>query len=213
MIGWVGFALLTASAVLILWRSGVARALWPLAGVALGLGGAGYAWQNHAALAGRPVEANRTPLPVSGEEVALRDAMFGRFTIDWSYTIASDGLFRGGRVESGTRVILQGLDRYPGSLMLWTGLGSALARHDGRVSPAAKLAFAHAAHINPRHPAPPFFAGLAEIRGGNLAAGRADWAHALALTPSDISYRRDMEVRLALLDQFIAESAGAPPAQ
>lgn len=212
MMAWFAIAVLLACAVLILWRSGVSRRLWPAVGATVLIGIAGYALQGRTALPGHPVEANRAPMAVPDEEVAIRDAMFGRFTVDWSYMIASDGLFRGGRIESGTRVLLQGLDHYPGSLMLWTGLGSALARHDGgQVSPAARLAFARAARINPLHPAPPFFAGLAEIRAGNFAAARAEWAHALALTPKDVSYRRDVELRLALLDRFMAETAGAPP--
>lgn len=212
LMGWVTLGLLAVAAALVLWRSGVHRALWPLVGAALMLGGVGYAWQNRADLPGHPVVADRTPLDVPEEEVALRDAMLGRFTGDGAYLIASDGLFRGGRVESGTRVILLGIGHYPRSLTLWTGLGSALARHDGgNVSPAARLAFLHAAQLAPLHPAPPFFAGLAEIRAGNLAGARVYWARALALTPHGLSYRRDIALRLALLDRFIAETGGAPP--
>lgn len=210
--GWASFALFAAAAALILWRSRVARALWPTAGAALALGGAGYALQNHTALPGRPTIANRTPIEVPPDEIALREAMLGRFTGDGAYLIASDGLLRGGRIESGTRVVLLGLAHYPRSLTLWTGLGSVLARHDGdTVSPAAKLAFARAAQLAPLHPAPPFFAGLAYVRAGDFAMARRQWARALALTPRDISYRRDVEIRLALLEQAMAETAGLPP--
>lgn len=208
--GWIAFALLAASALLVLWR-GVSPALRPALGAALALGGAGYAWQNHAALAGRAAIANVTPIDVPQDEIALREAMLGRFTGDGAYLIASDGLLRGGRVASGTRVVLLGLGHYPNSLTLWTGLGSALARHDGgSVSPAARLAFARAAQLAPLHPAPPFFAGLAYVRAGDPLTARRYWKHALALTPRAVSYHRDIVVRLTLLDRFIAETDGMP---
>lgn len=206
--GWIAFALLAASASLVLWR-GIAPSLRPALGAALALGGAGYAWQNHAALAGRAAIANAPPIDVPQDEIALREAMLGRFTGDGAYLIASDGLLRGGRVDSGTRVVLMGLAHYPRSVTLWTGLGSVLARHDGgRVSPAARLAFARAAQLAPLHPAPPFFAGLAYIRAGDPVTARRYWTRALALAPRDISYRSDVAVRVALLDRFIAETDG-----
>lgn len=208
--GWVAFAALACAGLLVLWRSRVAVRLWAAVGAAIALAGAGYALQSHAGLAGHPVRADRTPMTVPEEEVELRSAMLGRSTVDWAYLVLSDGLFRAGRSESATQVLLSGINQYPDSVSLWTALGSALARHDGgQVSPASKLAFARARQLNPLHPAPPFFAGLAYIRAGDFGAARAQWARALVLTPRDISYRRDVELRLALLDRFIAETGAS----
>lgn len=208
--GWTALALLAVATLLVLSRT-VARPLWPALGAAVALGGAGYALHNHAAWPGHPVVANRTPVEVPADEVALRDAMLGAYSGDHAFLVLSDGLFRAGRVDSGTRVLLRGLGSYPRSLTLWTGLGSALARHDGGVvSPAARLAFVRAAQLAPQHPAPPFFAGLAYVRTGDLTTTRRYWRRALALTPHDASYRRDIAVRLVLLDRFIAETGGAP---
>ena len=64
--------------------------------------------------------------------------------------------------------------------------------------------------IAPRHPAPPFFLGLAYVRSGNFAAGRPYWARALALTPKSVSYHDEIAVRLALLDQVMAAHDAAP---
>lgn len=212
--GWVVLALLAVSALLILWRARVVPALWPAVGAAMALGAAGYALQSHPGLPGHPVTANAEALEVPEEEVALRDAMLGRFTRDWSFLVASDGLLRGGRVESGTQVILLGLKQYPDSILLWTGLGTALTRHDGgAVSPAAKLAFRRAMQLNPLHPGPPFFAGLAYVRAGDFWTARGLWARALALTPPDISYHRDIAIRLALLDRYLAATGVRPPAR
>lgn len=209
--GWIVFALLAVTVAWTLSRT-ASRALWPALGAALALGGAGYALQNHAALPGRPVVADRTPVAVPAEEVALRDAMLGAYSGDHAFLVLSNGLFRAGRTDTGTSVLLRAVASYPRSLTLWTGLGSAIARHDGgTVSPAAKLAFARAAQLAPEHPAPAFLAGLAYVRAGDLAAARLQWVRALALTPRGAAYRRDIEVRLALLDRFMAETAGMTP--
>ena len=90
-------------------------------------------------------------------------------------------------------------------MVLWTGLGEALAAHDGaQVSPTALFAFQQAMRLAPTHPAPPFFLGLAYVRAGDLAAAKPYWQRALALTPADISYRKDIEIRVALLDRVLA---------
>jgi cytochrome c-type biogenesis protein CcmH/NrfG len=110
------------------------------------------------------------------------------------------------------RAILGGLNRYPQSLMLWTGLGTALATHDGNVvSPPALFAFRQAIRIAPEHPAPLFFLGLAYIRANDYPAARQAWAKALALCPERASYRRDIAVRLALLDRLLASQPQRQP--
>ncbi|RZM19570.1 MAG: hypothetical protein EOP67_57235, partial [Sphingomonas sp.] len=117
----------------------------------------------------------------------------------------SDALMRSGSRDSGTRIVLMGANAYPRSLTLWTGLGTALAQHDGGVvSPAAKLAFDQATRMAPEHPAPPFFQGLAYVQSGDFRKGRVYWARALALTPEKASYRAGIALRLVALDAMIA---------
>jgi cytochrome c-type biogenesis protein CcmH/NrfG len=80
-----------------------------------------------------------------------------------------------------------------------------MAAHDGNtVSPPARFAFEQAVRIAPSHPAPPFFLGLAHIRADDYAAARPLWARAVALSPAGASYRRDIALRLALLDRLLA---------
>ena len=77
---------------------------------------------------------------------------------------------REGEDRLAVQAILGGLRRIPNSLLLWVGLGDALAQHDGgRVSPPALFAFQQARRISPAHPAPPFFLGLAYVRAGDFA--------------------------------------------
>lgn len=209
--GWTILALLGLAAAALLWRAGLDRRLWSLTITALMLGAVGYAWQGSPGLAASPARAAATPIALSDDLLALRDDMLGRFTGDGAYVIASDGLMRAGNSRAGVNAILLGLRHYPHSLTLWTGLGTALSLRDDGISPAARFAFEQAGRLGPMHPAPPFFAGLAHIRSGDFAAARPFWARALALAPGGVSYRKDLAIRLALLDQYLAETSGSAP--
>lgn len=204
MSGWIGLALIGVVAAGALWIGGVSRQLWSLAGAALMLGSAGYALQQRAGLGEQLAAADATPVAVAPEMVEMRDAMLGRFTGDGAYLIASDGLMRAGSRRSGVNVVLLGLNHYPRSLTLWTGLGTALVQHDAALSPAARLAFDQATRLAPDHPAPPFFEGLAYVRTGDYRTARRYWMRALKLAPAGASYRRDIALRLAALDLVLA---------
>jgi tetratricopeptide (TPR) repeat protein len=204
MNGWIALALIGLATAVALWASGVVRTLWSLVGAALMLGAAGYAWQQHAALPEHLAASDAVGVMVAPEIVDLRGALLGRFTGDGAYLMASDALMRSGSRGSGANVVLLGLNHYPRSLTLWTGLGTALAQHDGTLSPAARLAFDQATRLAPEHPAPPFFEGLAYVQEGDYRTARRYWARALALSPTGASYRRDIALRLAALDMVIA---------
>lgn len=201
--GWIALTLIGMAVLAALCFGGVARSQWALLGAAVLLAVAGYAWQQHAALPGRPAAGQTVSLALDAELIDLRGALLGRFTGDGAYLIASDALMRRGSRASGAQVVLMGLGAYPRSLTLWVGLGTALAQHDGGMSPPARLAFDQASHLAPDHPAPPFFRGLAYARAGDLRAARRNWARALALCPPGVSYRVEIARRLAALDRAI----------
>ena len=168
------------------------------------LGAAGYAFQQKASLPGHPVESFAEPIEIDPALTELRDSMLGRFTGDGAYLVAADAMTRSGDTHAAVQAVLGGLERYPKSLTLWTGLGSAYAQHDGTVSPAALFAFRHAAHLAPLHPAPPYFLGQAYIQSGQFALARPYWARALALTPPGLSYRNQIADQLNRLDAYLA---------
>lgn len=212
--GWVWLAAIGAGAALLLWRLRVARELWAFAGAALLLGAAGYALQGRPALTGTSVEAGVRPIAVDPGMVTFREAVFGRVTAAGAYLTAADAMTRIGDTGNAVKVILAGIAKMPDSVALWTGLGSALTTHDaGLMSPAAMFAFDHATRLNPRHPGPPFFRGLAHVRAGEFPQARRAWRRALALTPPGISYRPDIAERVALLDRYLAMAAAQPPQQ
>jgi Flp pilus assembly protein TadD len=206
--GWLILVALGALAMGLAVLLGLPRRLWSLAGAALMLAGAGYAWQ------GRPTLAAAAPAPAAVRATdtdglaTLREQMWGRFTADGDYLVAADALARSGAHRAAALVALRGIRKIPDSALLWTGLGTALAENDRTLSPPARFAFQHARRLAPQHPAPPFFAGLAAVRAGELEEARRQWRVALALTPPRAPYRGEIAGRLALLDQLLATGAG-----
>jgi cytochrome c-type biogenesis protein CcmH len=141
-----------------------------------------------------------------------RGGMSDRFGPAAQWLGLADGLMRGGRTESAAKALEQGLRRYPRNIDLWVGYGNALVAHSGGVmTPAAAMAFDRAAAIDPRHPAPAFFAGLALAQGGDIAGARVVWQELLERSPADAPYRADLEARLAALPGVeIAPEPSAP---
>jgi len=208
--GWVALGVVGACAMAMLVWLKLGRALWSLAGAALLLGATGYALQGRPTLAPSPAVPLAAATPDDPTLIALRDQMLGRFSGDGAYLVAADAMTRAGDQKAAVQVILGGIRAIPESVLLWTGLGNALVAHDGgQVSPPALFAFQQAMRLSPRHPAPPFFLGLAYVRAGNFAAAAPLWRRALALAPDGASYRRDIAVRSELLDRFLAMSGPA----
>jgi len=202
--GWIALILIAVAAMAALALLRVDRLLWSMVGAAMMLGAAGYAWQGSPMLPASPARTDATRMADDPSLIELRERMLGRFTADSAYLIASDAMARSGDRRSAVRAILGGLNRYPQSIMLWTGLGTALASHDANVvSPPALFAFRQAIRIAPEHPAPYFFLGLAYVRATDYPAARRAWAKALARCPERASYRRDVALRLALLDRLL----------
>ncbi len=202
--GWIVLALIGASvAALFAWLR-MPRIVWPLAGSALMLGAAGYAWQGSPAQPSHVVAADTVKLPPDPRYTALRDTFFGRFGGESIYFGVSDAALSNGNTRVAARVLAGGVDYAPKNVALWTELGNAIALHDeGNVSPAALLAYRQAMLVSPAHPGPRFFLALSYLRAGDLAQGRAWLARALALTPKDASYRDEIAVRLAALDRVM----------
>jgi cytochrome c-type biogenesis protein CcmH/NrfG len=213
LMGWVWLAVIGAGVFALLAVLKVDRLLWTMVASALMLGAAGYALQGQPGLAGHPVATGLAPTPDDGAMLELRDQMLERYTGAAAYLVAADAMTRIGDRRAAVQVLLGGIRIAPKSVVLWTGLATALAAHDGnQVSPPALFAFQQAMRLAPKHPAPPFFLGLAYVQAGEFAAARPYWARALALTPANISYRGEIATRLMLLDRFLAmqDAAGSP---
>ena len=180
-------------------------------GAALLLALAGYAWQGHPGLEGRPKPPpDREQLPDS-EFAKTREDMLGRFDRAASWLTMAEAYQRRGDTQSGAQVIRSGLRDNPNDPDLWVGLGNALVIHnDGMMSPAAQLAFQRAAQIAPDHPGPRYFFGLALAQGGNFDEAERIWRQLIADAPPQAEYRAMIEERLQTLQQQRAMQTPVP---
>ena len=195
--GWLVLLVLIAAALAALWLLGLRGGLLTASAAALTLGGAGYALQGRPGLAGAPARA-----PASAETVPLAEArhiFFDRFTRAESWLVMAEALERRGRTADSAALLQNAVRRSPGDQQLWIGLGNALVAHSRGLTPPAELAYRRAAALNPAHPAPAFFYGLALARSGEPASAIAVWKRLLENAPADAPWRPLVENGVAAL--------------
>jgi cytochrome c-type biogenesis protein CcmH len=208
----VALAALCFAALTLVFRA--PRAGWEAILAALMLGLAGYAAQGRPGEPGAPRAADETPAASPEALVAMRQKLAGRDDQSDRWLMVADALSRHGQFADAANILRGAVDRNPANAQAWLALANALVSHgQGSLSPAALMAYRHAAAADPAAPGPPFFLGLALARSGQLAAGRAQWAGLLARSPQDAPWRSDLTQRLAELDAIIAQArtAGMQP--
>lgn len=185
------------------------RGALPLAAAAT-LALAGYLWTGRLGLAaGGP-----TPSAARGEDtvelLALRDRLSrGGFGTARSWIVFSDGQARRGHTATAVAILTRGLRDEPRSVDLHTALAFALIAHaDGAITPAADLALQRVRALDPAAPAPDFVAGEEAARADRLGEARAVWLPLLARSAADAPWRRDLAIRLALLDRIERSRGG-----
>jgi cytochrome c-type biogenesis protein CcmH len=141
-----------------------------------------------------------------------RGGMGDRFNEASQWLTMADGLLRNNRTQQAAGLLDRALQRYPRNIDLWVAYGNALVAHAGGVmTPASAAAFDRAADIDPTHPAPPFFAGLALAQGGDVVGARSIWQELLDRSPPNAPWRADLEGRLAQMP-LPPPAPPAPPA-
>lgn len=205
--GWAIIAAMALAVLGLLWKFGrLPRGGLELTGAALFLGLAGYAWQGSPTLAGSPTPPRAATRQPDTATVQERAAMFPEVGGDANVLQAAQNLHEQGLDAYAIATLRAGLNRNPRSADLWVGLGNALVVYaDGRMSPAAKLAFDRAAQIQPDHPGPPFFLGLAFAQAGQFDQAEAIWRGLLARSPENAPWRGDIEQRLGQLEMMRAQ--------
>ncbi len=212
--GWLYFLIAAALTGGLLWRFGkLGRGGLELAGAALMLALAGYAWQSNPDAAGNPVQAVDQTAP-SDVPVALRNERQGNILTENQWLALADALISAGKTQAAVSILSEGTKRAPTNPDIWVGLGNALTVHNsGQLSPAASYAFEKAAQIAPNHPGPPFFLGLGLAQAGKIDEAGEVWRGLLSRAPADAPWRADLETRLAQINQLprTANPALPPP--
>ena len=210
--GWAALIVIGVAVFAVLRLVGGARDVGWFTAAALLLGATGYAVQQHAGLPGHPVRAESQPVAVDPGTAAFRAAMLPGTPDDARLLATTDDAIRRGATVEAARQLVEAVRQSPRDAALWTGLGGALAAHDGgQMSPAAQFAFQRAWLLAPRSPGPSFFLGMALVQSGDLAAAKVAWVRALTLSPPNAPYRMELAERLVLLDELAAMNKGAAP--
>ena len=214
--GWlILLAMAIAAAMALRFLGRVPRASWELIGAALLLGLAGYAWQAHPGMAGKPIAPKFKGVELDPALVEVRRTMTGKFGGEAQWLDTADTYARLGSTRDAVTVMRGAVKAGPNNATLWTGLGSALLNHgNGIMSPAAQYAFERALQLQPEHPGPPFYLGLALLRAGQPDKTLQIWTDQLARTPAEAPWRADLAQRVAALRGEMGlppEDVPAPP--
>ena len=210
MTGWLFMLGLAALLFAGLWAfGGMRRRAFEFVAAALFFAFAGYQWQGRPGLAGAPAQQTEDREEVTASLIALRSDMDRNFTVAKRYIVPSDGYARRGDYQGAVQILRGGLKSDRGNADLWTAIGLQLMiASDGHLPPAAELAFDRARAIDPRHPGPVYFTGLAALREQNPEEALRLWS---GLMTGD--YRagpwRD---KVAVQTQALAEMLRAPAA-
>lgn len=205
MIGWLILAILILLVVVALWRF----ARLPRGGVELMLAVtllsvAGYAWQGNPDMPGAPVQAQEKGLSLDQRAIAVRRMMTNQYGDAAKVANFADLLDGWGKTREAVIAVKTAIRKEPKNSELWTSLGNTLVVHGGgTMSPAAELAYARAQVLDPNHPAPAYFRGLALAQSGRIEEAAQSWARLLNRSPQDAPWRGDVEMRLALALQIM----------
>lgn len=176
-------------------------------GAVLLLGLVGYSWQGSPEQPGSPKAAGPAADHQGEEMVAARGQLFAETRQIPNYLTVSDGFARNGKFAEAAQLLRKGLQDNPEHLEGWLALAMSLTGHaDGQVTPAAFYAYGKARAIDPAHPGADYFLGLSFQQTGRLRAARDTWARLLENSGEDAPWREQLELRVAQLDQMIANA-------
>ena len=205
MTGWLILLLLVAASLAGLWLLRLRGPMLTASAAALLVGASGYALQGRPGLPGSSAatQSESTAIPLA----EARHAFFERFSAAEGWLVMAEALERRGRTQDSAALLQNAVRTRPGEQQLWIGLGNALVAHSNGLTPPAELAFRRAAAINPAHPAPWFFYGLARARSGDRDGALAVWRELLRDAPADANWRPLVEAGIAALDPAAAQAA------
>lgn len=172
------------------------------AGLAMGVAAVaaigGYGVAGHPMLEDTPAPP-RASNPASGPAIQAAQKKLLKNNGDLGAWLGlADAFVQNGATGRGVDAMQVALGAYPRSPDLWVGLGNALVIHaEGQVTPAARLAFGRAAALDPTHPGPRYFLGLAYLQAGKPADAVEAWEALRAQSPPGSPWLADLYERIA----------------
>lgn len=184
-----------------------------LAAIVAGLAGYLVIGQPQLPSAHAPAVATNTAIASEAEQASAE--LLASHGDARAWLTLSDALIRGGQTAAAVDALQSALAASPRDVNLWVQLGVALVAHaEGEMVPAARLAFDRASVLDPDHPAPRFYLGLAFLQSGDASRALAVWEPLMAVTPPDAAWKTNLERQIDLarrMQQMQAATGGKQP--
>ncbi len=205
-------AVLSISALIYL--GGLPRKLWEITAASVMLGLVGYALQGRPTLPATPAQMTSNNDKAAAEElIDLRADMEASFAAAKRWTTTSDAMAKNGNYSLAMAIVQGGLKEKPKNADLWAAQGLyAMLANKGRLAQPAIFAFAQTRKLNPRHPAPDYFEGLAALVEDKPLETLKKWGLALDKAPKEAQWaqkvERQREGLLAAAQAAVTEQEG-----
>ncbi len=206
MSGWLGFGLLAALALLLLWRPGrLDKAALMLVGAVLFVAAAGYVWQGSPGEPGAPAAGREKPMRQDNLFAAERQQFLSKFGETGAVLATADAFNRMGEDEAAAGLLRNAIRKRPKDVDLRIAYAHALfVLAQGNQTPAVGLAFDRAEAVAPQSPAPRYFRGLVQVEAGDLAGAERSWRALYDSLPADSQWREPLAKRLMAFEMIRA---------
>ena len=198
MNGWLALGLLSLLSLSVLvYYVRSSKGLWQVAAAAVLLGMAGYALQGRPSLPPAPAQPLEASAAGETQLVDIRADMDESFGSAKRWLVTADSFAKQGDYPLSASYIKSGLRNEPQNADLWSALGLQLMlASEGQMSPPAVLAFDNARAIQPQHPAPYYFAGLARLFAGDLDGAILHWEKTVSVATPKAKWKTRIESQL-----------------
>lgn len=162
-------------------------------GAALAAGVAGYAVHGRPGLPAAPAAPPVAAEGASEARERARTALLADPADVEAWIRLSNAMIGAGDTAGAVEAMEVATAALPGDVNLRVQQGVALVAHaEGEVVPAARLAFDRASALDPTHPAPRYFLGLAWLQAGRPKEALRVWRELAAMTPPDAPWAEEL---------------------
>jgi cytochrome c-type biogenesis protein CcmH len=183
----------------------------PLAaiGVAVLAGGLGYWIAGSPGLPASPAPASEPAERVIAEKQAATQALTADPSDVPAWISLSNALLTAGQTQRAVEAMEVATAAMPGEVSLLVQQGVALVAHaEGEVVPAARLAFDRASQLDPMHPAPRYFLGLAWLQAGRPQDALGVWGELKTMTPPDAPWAEELDRMMGAAETMVILGVG-----